>query len=68
MQGFMEKMNLEQYCIPLKDLSTDVLNSKFEILVSNYGEYHNQLISKHLDMKNESYKTTEIAKEIIDKM
>ena len=68
MQGFMEKMNLEQYCIPLKDLSTDVLNSKFEILVNNYGEYHNQLISKHLDMKNESYKTTEIVKEIIDKL
>lgn len=68
MQGFMEKMNLEQYCIPLKNLSIDVLNSKFEILVNDYGEYHNQLISKHLDMKKEAYKTTEIIEEIIDKL
>lgn len=68
MEGFMEKMNLEQYCIPLKDLSTDVLNSKFEILLNDYREYQNQLISKHLDMKKESYKTTEIIKEIVDKL
>lgn len=68
MQGFMEKMNLEQYCIPLKDLSTDVLNSKFDLLSLNYDKFKNYLLSQHNTMKEDSYQTTEIVENILNEI
>lgn len=68
MQGFMEKMNLEQYCIPLMELSTDVLNSKFDSLSLNYDHYQNYLVKQHNIMKAESYQTTKIAENILNEI
>ena len=68
MQGFMEKMNLEQYCIPLKDLSTDVLNSKCDLLSLNYNNYQNDLAKQHNLMKEESYQTTKIVENILNEI
>lgn len=65
MQGFMKKMNLSQYCIQLEDLSINELREKFNLLCKNYEEFKNYLKEKHQEMKNESYKTTEIVKSIL---
>lgn len=67
MQGFMEKMGLSNYCIKVSDLSIDTLKMKFIDLQQNYDSYKKLLEDKHMDMKNESYKTTEIVKRILEK-
>ena len=59
MAGFMNKMNLEKYCINVKELSFEKLSEKFELLNENYGLYKNFLINEHDTMKNESHRTTE---------
>ena len=65
MQGFMEKINLQKYCIKLDELSDELLNSKFQELVVNYNEYKHSLELIHDSMRNTSYRTTEIFSEII---
>lgn len=65
MQGFMEKMDLLDYCIRIDDLSVNNLKEKFDILVNNYDEYKKYLKDKHDDMKREAYKTTEILQRTI---
>lgn len=65
MQGFMEKMNLSKYCLSLGNLTPEALMDKFLLLEQNYFDYKNSLESKHSQMKEESYRTTEILKEII---
>lgn len=68
MQGFMEKMNLEQYYIPLMELSTDVLNSKFDLLSLTYDIYRNYLATQHNTMKEESYQTTKIVENLLNEI
>lgn len=68
MQGFMEKMNLEQYYIPLMELSTDVLNSKFDLLSLTYDIYRNYLATQHNTMKKESYQTTKIVENLLNEI
>lgn len=65
MSGFMEKINLTQYCIKIDDLSFETLRGKFEMLVNNYDEYESYLESKTIEFKNESAKTTDILVEFI---
>ncbi len=65
MQGFMEKMNLERYCIPLKELSEETLREKYNILTKNYQSYKNYLNEKHGEMKADAYQTTEFVKKIL---
>lgn len=65
MKGFMEKMNLSQYCLDIQDLDYDQLIDKFQKLELDHNQYKNYLISKHEEVKKESYKTTEILKEIL---
>ena len=67
MKGFMEKMNLAEYCIDLRDLSVDRLESLFEQLTQEHDEYKKYLCCKHTFMKNESYKTTNLLKEVLEK-
>lgn len=67
MQGFMEKMGLSQYCITLNSLSLESLREKIKLLISNYEQYKTYLKEKHVEMKMESYRTTELVKEILDK-
>lgn len=68
MLGFMEKMNLEQYCIPLNEFSTDLLNTKFDLLSLKYEDYKKYLRKEHNNMKKESYRTTEILKTVINQI
>lgn len=66
MQGFMEKLNLQDYCIKLNDLSEELINNKFGMLINNYETYKEYLQVKHCEMKSEAFRTTEILKCIID--
>lgn len=68
MQGFMEKMELIRYCIKLDELSADNLKEKFELLVSNYNQYKAYLNEKHVEMKKDAYQTTEIVKELLERI
>lgn len=67
MKGFMEKLNLEKFCIDLEKISEDNLTRLFEQLVANYNEYKKFLSDKHNFMKNEAHKTTDILETVIKK-
>lgn len=66
MQGFMEKMNLRQYCIKLDDLSAYALKNKYELLCRNYDEYKIYLNDKHEEMKADACRTTQIVERILE--
>lgn len=66
MSGFMEKAKLEEYCIPIEDLSIDLLNQKFVALLTNYDLYKNKLKEKSEYFHDESYITTRLVSESID--
>lgn len=68
MQGFMEKIQLSQYCINLADLSADLLNKKFKLLCDNYDNYKVYLKEKHDELKRDSFRTTEIVEEILGQL
>ena len=65
MKGFMEKMNLMEYCIDLQSLSKDKLKKCFDELIKQHDKYINYLVEKHEYMKNEAHKTTDILEEIL---
>ena len=67
MKGFMEKMDLVEYCIDLQNLSKDVLKNRFEYLVKQYDEYKKFLCNKHTFMKTEAHKTTDILETILER-
>lgn len=68
MQGFMEKLNLSDYCIKLKELSSDMLLHKFSYMQENYTNYKNYLLEEHINMKQEAYKTTKIVEKVINSL
>lgn len=60
MQGFMNKAGIDEYCIPIRELSYDVLKNKFEYLLENYDQYKSKLSVDKEKFRKESYKTTEM--------
>lgn len=68
MEGFMKKANLFDYCIMINELNSDNLISKFNLLVSNYDSYKEQLIMDSKKYMSESHKTTELVSELIDNL
>ncbi|MCI8527872.1 MAG: polysaccharide pyruvyl transferase family protein [Lachnospiraceae bacterium] len=67
MSGFMEKAELKDYCIEMKDLSFQILKDKFEKLEATYYKYQNELKMKANVFKAESIKTTELVCNIIER-
>ncbi len=65
MKGFMEKMSLDEYCIPIQDLDADALTQKFKRLEEHYDAYKNTLLSKHMWMKEESSKAMKALLELL---
>ena len=59
MSGFMESTQLTEYCIDIKDLSYDILTSKFEQLEANYDEFAGKLRTLHELMKKKAYLPTQ---------
>lgn len=67
MKGFMEKIGLDEYCISIEELSQEQLEDTFEKMCQNYSAYKEKLQKMHLQMKEDSYKTTETVLEILEK-
>lgn len=67
MKGFMEKIGLDEYCIPIEKLTLDRLEDTFNKMCNNYHAYKEKLKEKHLQMKMDSHKTTEDALAILEK-
>lgn len=65
MKGFMEKMNLTDYCIDLKCLSQGDLENRFRNLINHYDQYKEFLCYKHRFMKAEAHKTTDILEMVL---
>lgn len=59
MKGFMQSIELSDYCIDINVLSFDILNKKFQMLIDNYEDYRLKLKNSHEYMRTESRKTTE---------
>lgn len=66
MKGFMEKMGLPQYCIPVESLTESELKSKFNDMISAYEEYKNLLENKHEAMLKQAYSSTEALLKILE--
>lgn len=67
MKGFMEKIGLNEYCIPVENLTLERVEDTFNKMCNNYHEYKEKLKEKHFQMKNDSHKTTEDALAILEK-
>lgn len=67
MEGFMNSIGLNNYCISFENLSYDKLNEKFSMLEKNYILYKEKLNQMHEYMKNESYKSTKVVIDILEK-
>ena len=66
MVGFMEKAELMKYCININELSSEVLNEKFDLLLSSYDDYKSELAKKRVQFKEQSHKTTDLVAQIIN--
>lgn len=67
MKGFMEKIGLDEYCIPIDELTLECLEGTFNRMCNNYPAYKEKLKEKHLQMKKDSHRTTEDALAILEK-
>ena len=67
MFGFMRKAGLLSYCLKIQDLSFEELKKKFDSLMCNYNEYKDFLNQKKGEFKKQSYRTTELVIELLDK-
>lgn len=66
MSGFMNIMNIENYCIDIKSLSDSNLLNKFKQLVENYSEYKSELNKSRKFMYEKSSATTELTCKVIE--
>lgn len=66
MKGFMEKMGLTKYCIPVETLSESKLKSNFNDMISTYEDYKNLLKNKHEEMLKQAYVSTEAVLTILE--
>ena len=66
MKGFMEKMGLDNYCIPIENLSLKQLESTFEKVNVDYPAYEKRLKEMHPLMKADSHKTTEAVLDLLE--
>lgn len=66
MKGFMNKIGLEKYCIGIEQLEYELLRNKYELMRNDHDAYQKKLQDLHVYMRNESYKTTKIVKNILE--
>uniref|UniRef100_UPI0036F36541 polysaccharide pyruvyl transferase family protein n=1 Tax=Enterocloster asparagiformis TaxID=333367 RepID=UPI0036F36541 len=60
MIGFMKKAGLEQYCVKISELVTDIIYDKLSMLINNYEEYKETLMIKKEEFALEAHKTTDL--------
>lgn len=66
MKGFMEKIDLTEYCFGIEDLSSDQLKIHFRRLEENYALYKKRSEELHSWFQKESYRTTEMVISLIE--
>ena len=66
MKGYMEKIDLTEYCFGIEDLSSDQLKIHFRRLEENYALYKKRLEELHSWFQKESYRTTEMVISLIE--
>lgn len=66
MRGFMESMDLMDYCIRVDDISADILKNHFERMLSNYTEYKNLLVNEHKALSEKAYRSTQAVINILN--
>jgi len=65
MKGFMEKVDLKQYCIDVNQIDDNVLIEKFKLMIHNYDTYREYLQKIREDLRKKSAETTDYLIEII---
>ncbi|SHL60577.1 colanic acid/amylovoran biosynthesis protein [Anaerocolumna jejuensis DSM 15929] len=68
MLGFMKKSGLEEYCIDIRKLSFEKLEELFTKLQADYPVYKKALAEKIPRFREQSYETTQLVSEVIQKM
>ena len=61
-------MELSDYCLKLEDLNPESLLRVFNRLENDYVNYRIYLENKHDEMRMESYKTTKILIDVINRL
>lgn len=59
MEGFLDLAELNEYSIPLQEISSEALEEKFDLVVSNHAEIKNKLEVKGEVWKHQAKKTIE---------
>lgn len=65
MKGFMEKVNLNDYCINVEDLGVELLINRFQLLINNYVQYSELLKKIRPKLQKKSKETTDYLLEIM---
>lgn len=68
MEGFMESVNLEDYCLPVEELSGKSLERKFKKLVQSWESYRIKLEELHEPMRERACYSTKAVKEILENL
>ena len=68
MKGFMDKINLLEYCIELNELSAKELITKFNCLEKNRDSIVEYLKKESSKLKKESHTTVEIIEQKMDEL
>lgn len=68
MKGFMESIECSSYCIDIENFSREMLETKYQDLLNNYGSYKSYLEKKHEWMKSRSHISSDKVFEIIDSL
>ena len=66
MRGFMESMDLMDYCIRVDDISADILKNHFERMLTNYTEYKTLLVNEHKALSEKAYRSTQAVINILN--
>jgi colanic acid/amylovoran biosynthesis protein len=67
MKGFMQKVDLDRYCIGIKELSFQNLMEHFELLQNNYDSYKQYLYKMKEKFKKQAHQTTDLVCDYIKK-
>ena len=68
MKGFMEKADLNRYCIPIAELSCERLASCFGELTRSYDAYKEHLMGNKDKYREKAYYTTEVVSSSINQV
>lgn len=66
MKGFMEMNGLEDYCIPLNDISFKEIRKRIDLIELKYSDIKSTLMNKKEELRKKSYRTSELLYDLIE--